>query len=159
MMFEEPAATREIAVVGANKPARSLALAHLLSDCIARHGWSERITVSTIGVASGAGPAQTDDVAALARSGVEVAATFCPDLAEDPTLIDEADYVVVCSDEEANVVIQCPESEGKQVYALTDFLGPEPTPLDDPDSDLASFVTQAAEAVPHLVRAVLSMRS
>jgi hypothetical protein len=34
-----------------------------------------------------------------------------------------------------------------------------PSALDDPDADLVQFVSQAAEAIPHLLRVVLAMRS
>jgi protein-tyrosine-phosphatase len=157
-LFEEPMAQRSIAVVGAHHPVRNLALAHLLSQCIAEHGWSERLVVAAAGVADGAGRAGMADLAALARSGLELGRASCPDLASDPTVVEEADLLVVGSDAEADIVIQWPESEGKEVFALTDFIEEEPSAMDDPTADLAQFVSQAAEAVPLLLRALIAMR-
>jgi protein-tyrosine-phosphatase len=133
-------------------------LAHLLADCIAKHGWAERLEVTLAGVADGAGRAALADLEALARTGLDVTRGNCPDLAADPSLVEEADLLVVGSDAEASIVIQWPESEGKQIFALTDYLDDEPSALDDPGADLARFVNQAAEAVPLLLRAVVAMR-
>jgi len=158
-MFEEPAATRSISVVGAHRPSRSLALAHLLSDCIAKHGWSERFSVKAAGVLSGAGHAPPSDVEALSRGGVRLEATTCPDVSAEGWLVEEADYLVVGSDDEAGIVISWPESVGKQVYALTEYLHEFPSAMDDPDADLVQFINQATEAIPHLLRAVLAKRA
>ena len=95
----------------------------------------------------------------LSRSGVDLSSANCPDLATDPRMVEEADYLVVGSDDEAGIVISWPEAVGKQVYALTEFLPEAPSALDDPDADLVQFVSQAAEAIPQLLRAVLAMRS
>jgi protein-tyrosine-phosphatase len=158
-MFEEPAAKKSITVVGAHKPSRNLALAQLLSECIAKHGWSERLVVVAAGVADGAGRASLGDVQMLSRSGVDLDKANCPDFAADPRIVEEADCVVVGSDAEAGIVISWPESAGKQVYALTEFLNEEPSAMDDPAADLAQFVNQVTEAIPHLLRAVVAIRA
>ena len=158
-MFEEPTAPRSITVVGVHRPSRNLALAQLLSECIAKHGWGERLAVSSAGLADGAGHASLGEVEMLSRSGVDLSSANCPDLATDPRMVEEADYLVVGSDDEAGIVISWPEAVGKQVYALTEFLPEAPSALDDPDADLVQFVSQAAEAIPQLLRAVLAMRS
>jgi protein-tyrosine-phosphatase len=157
--FEEPMAQRSIAVVGAHHPARNLALAHLLSQCIAEHGWGERLMVNSGGVADGVGRAGMAELAALSRAGFDLGHSSCPDLASDPTLLEEADLLVVGSDAEAQIVIQWPESEGKEVFALTDFLEDESSAMDDPGADLVQFISQAAEAVPLLLRALVAMRT
>ncbi len=158
-MFEEPAASRSISVVGSHRPARNLALAHLLNDCISKHGWSERLTVTLGGVASGAGRAPAREIEALSRGGVNLDSNHCPDLNADRWIVEEADYVVVGSDDEAGLVISWPESAGKQVYALGEYLDEFPSAMDDPDADLVQFINQATEAIPHLLRVVLATRS
>jgi len=158
-MFEEPMAKRSITVVGAHRPSRNLALAQLLSECIAKHGWSERLDVMTAGVADGAGRAPIGEVQILSRSGVELDRAHCPDVRVDRWIVEEADLVVVGSDDEAGIVISWPETAGKQVYALTEFLDQAPSAMDDPDADLVQFVNQATEAIPHLLRAVVAIRS
>ena len=44
-----------VAVIGTHSPARSLAMARVLDDCVQRHGWSGRVTVAAAGFGSGAG--------------------------------------------------------------------------------------------------------
>lgn len=159
VMFEEPMAKRSITVVGAHRPARNLAVAQLLIDSIAKHGWSERLDVSSVGVADGAGRAPIGEVELLLRSGVDLDRAHCPDAMVDRRIVDEADLLVVGSDDEAGLVISWPESAGKQVYALTEFLDEEPSAMDDPEADLVQFVTQAAEAIPHLLRVLVAIRT
>lgn len=147
---------RSIAVIGTQSPARSLAMAKILDDCIARHGWSERLSVRVSGFGPGAGlmaPAESEH---LAAAGWGPSDRACPALESSPELVEAADYLVVGSDEEANLFIQWPGAEGKPVLAFCDFADPEASVLNDPRADLASFCHELVEAVPSLLRSIVA---
>jgi protein-tyrosine-phosphatase len=145
-----------VAVIGSQSPDRSAILAGLLLDSIARHGWGERVEVLSAGLGPGAGPL---DARALAAAGIDVTSGLgdgCPDIEAEPDSLEESDVVVVVTGEDADLLISWPEADGKQVFALSDFLGEDGWAIVDPRSPIAEYVAQVREAVPLLLRALVA---
>lgn len=145
-----------IAVLGTSDPSRNLAISALLQECIERHGWSERLDVSAAGYANGAGRMERGASRELSERGVCPAKDRCPDVEIDAAPIASADCLVVATDEEADLFLTWPESSGKQVFALTEFLGSEGWAVGDPTSDLSVFIKQVSDAVPMVLRSIIA---
>jgi protein-tyrosine-phosphatase len=145
-----------VAVVGSQSPGRSVILAGVLLDSIARHGWGERLEVVGAGLGAGAGPL---DAQALAAAGIDVMAELrggCPDVEAEPATLVDSDIVVVTTGEDADLLISWPEADGKQIFALSDFLGDEGWAIVDPRAPILEYVSQVREGVPLLLRALVA---
>jgi len=145
-----------VAVIGSQSPARSAILAGLLLDSIALHGWGERLEVVSAGFGAGAGPL---DAEALAAAGIAVTAELrhgCPDVEAEPDALEESDVVVVPTGDDADLLISWPEADGKQVFALSDFLGEDGWAILDPRAPILEYVSQVREGVPLLLRALVA---
>ncbi len=149
-------ARRSIAVIGTQSPARSLAMGLILDDCIARHGWSERLQVRVSGVGRGAGAVPRGETEHLLAAGLVSPNGECPALEQSPELVEGADYLVVGSGEEADLFIHWPGAEGKPVLAFCDFTDPDASVLGDPRADLTVFCQELADAVPRLLRSIVA---
>jgi len=147
-----------VAVIGSQSPDRSAILAGLLLDSIARHGWGERLEVVGAGLGAGAGPLDTH---ALAAAGIAVADELrrdCPDIEAEPESLDGSDVVVVSTGDDADFLISWPEADGKQIFALSDFLGEDGWAILDPRAPIDEYVSQVREGVPLLLRALVAER-
>jgi protein-tyrosine-phosphatase len=145
-----------VAVVGSQSPGRSVILAGLLLDSIARHGWGERLEVVGAGLGAGAGPL---DLQALVAAGINVMEELrggCPDVEAEPDTLEDSDIVVVPTGEDADLLISWPEADGKQVFALSDFLGDDGWAIVDPRAPIREYVSQVKEGVPLLLRALVA---
>lgn len=145
-----------VAVIGSQSPDRSAILAALLLDSIARHGWGERVEVVGAGLGLGAGALNTR---ALSAAGIHVTSgpgAGCPDIEAEPDTLEESDAVVVATGEDADLLITWPEADGKQIFALSDFLGEDGWAILDPRSPMADYVAQVREGVPLLLRALVA---
>jgi len=145
-----------VAVIGSQSPDRSAILTGLLLDSIARHGWGERLEVVGAGVGPGAGR-WSERV--LSEVGVAMASELrggWPDIDEEPDTLEESDVVVVPTGEDADLLISWPEADGKQIFALSDFLGEDAWAIVDPRAPLGEYVSQVKEGVPLLLRALVA---
>ena len=145
-----------VAVIGSQSPGRSAILAGVLLDSIARHGWGERLEVIGAGLGAGAGPLDTQ---ALAAAGIDVTKELrrgCPDVEAEPDALEGSDVVVVPTGDDADFLISCPEADGKQIFALSDFLGEDGWAILDPLAPLVEYVSQVREGVPLLLRALIA---
>ncbi len=156
MAAKSMASGKSIAVLGTSDPSRNLAISALLRECIERHGWSERLEVSAAGYAGGAGKVASAAFAELTARGVCPAKDRCPDIEIDAAPIAAADCLVVATDEEADLFLTWPESTGKPLFALTEFLGSDGWAVGDPSSDLALFLKQVGDAVPMVLRSIIA---
>jgi protein-tyrosine-phosphatase len=147
---------RSVAVVGTRTASRSVAMATLIRDCIERHGWSERLHVEVGGLGSGAGTADASDIGMLARDGYAPIAQACTDVRRNRGLLDGADCFVVASAEDAYVLLEWPEAEGKHVLALVDYLDEKAWAIADPESGFRDFMDEINDAIPFLVRALIA---
>jgi protein-tyrosine-phosphatase len=145
-----------VAVIGSQSPDRSAILAGLLLDSIARHGWSERVEVVGAGVGAGAGRLDTATLAAAGIAMTEELGRGCPDVEEEPDTLEESDVVVVPTGEDADFLISWPEADGKQIFALSDFLGEDGGAIVDPRAPIGEYVSQVREGVPLLLRALVA---
>lgn len=150
---------RNVAIVTSQSPVRGLIIEKLLSESIAAHGWGERLSVTAAGVEAGAGDVGELQAANLSLGGFELDMEQCPAVEEDPELLEEADILVCASADEADTVMQWPEATGKKILALTDFLGESGWAFDDASAEIESFIDQAQEAVPLLLRVLVAARS
>lgn len=112
---------KHVVLVGADRPGRTLLLAGLLEECIAQHGWSERLHVRAMGVLAGAGRADESDREALRKTASS--ATACDDI--DQTRVEACDVIVAISDESADLVLQSVMAERKPVLCLQDLIDGE----------------------------------
>jgi len=145
-----------VTVIGSQSPTRSAIFTGLLVDTIARHGWGERLQVIGVGLGSGAGPR---DAQAIASAGILVNQDLCggyPDVEEEPAALEDSDVVVVSTGEDADFLISWPEVDGKQIFALSDFLGEDGWAIVDPGAPIGEFVSQVREGVPLLLRALVA---
>jgi protein-tyrosine-phosphatase len=146
-----------VAVVGTHSPERVLVMAAVLADEIARHGWSERVSVVAAGVGPGAGSPTL--LASLAAAGLDLDGVSCPDLAVDPGPLDDADRFVVGSGEDADLFLQWPQADGKEVVALADFVEGSDAAVDDPLADLDTFIAEVRDVMPHVLRVLIAERT
>jgi len=147
-----------VAVVGTHSPARTLAMALALGDCIERHGWADRFRVFGLGFADGAGKPRAEELEMLAEAGLDVGGGECPDVEEHLELLEGASCLVVGCPDEAVMLLDWPEAEGKPVLALGDFLGEDGWALADPEADFGRFFEEVEEAAPRLLRALIAHR-
>jgi protein-tyrosine-phosphatase len=99
------------------------------------------------------------DARALEAAGIDVTSGLgdgCPDIEAEPDALEESDVVVVVTGEDADLLISWPEADGKQVFALSDFLGEDGWAIVDPRSPIGEYVAQVREAVPLLLRALVA---
>jgi len=146
-----------VVVIGSQSPCRSAILSSLLLDSIAHHGWGERLVVIGGGLGAGAGPL---DPEALAAVGIVVTPELrlgCPDVEDESDTLEDSDVVVVPTGEDADLMISWPEADGKQIFALSDFLGEDGWAIVDPRSALTDYVAQVRDGVPLLLRALVSV--
>jgi hypothetical protein len=145
-----------VAVIGSQSPGRSAILASLLLDLVARHGWGERLEVVGAGLGAGAGPL---DAGALAAAGVTVTEELrrgCPDVEEEPGALEDSHVLVVPTGDDADLLISWPEADGKQIFALSDFLGEDGWAIVDPGAPIVEYISQVREGVPLLLRALVA---
>ena len=145
-----------VVVIGSQSPGRTPILAGLLLDSISRHGWGERLHVIGAGLGAGAGP---PDLQALEAAGIAVTEELlrgCPDVEEEADALEEGDVLVVPTGEDADFLISWPEVDGKQVFALSDFLGEDGWAIVDPGAPIVEYVSQVREGVPLLLRALVA---
>jgi len=147
---------KSIAVVGTRTASRSVAIATLLQDCIARHGWTERLSVSVAGWGAGAGDADATDIGMLAHDGYEPIALWCSDVVADHAVLADADCFVVASEEDAYVFLEWPEAEGKHILALTDYLDEAAWAIRAADSGFRDFMDEVTDAVPSVLRELVA---
>jgi len=147
---------KAIAVVGTRSASRSVAMATLLQDCIARHGWSGRLSVSVGGLGAGAGAADHVDIGMLARDGYDPIAGTCVDVSKDKQVLEEADCFVVASADEAALLLEWPEADGKYVLAFSDYLDESAWALESAEAGFRDFMDEVVEATPSLVRALVA---
>jgi hypothetical protein len=131
-------------------------LAGLLLDSIARHGWGERLQVVGAGLGAGAGPLDTQALAAAGIAVTEELRGGCPDVEAEPATLEDSDVFVVPTGEDADFLISWPEADGKQIFALSDFLGEDGWAVVDSGSPIPEYVSQVREGVPLLLRALLA---
>jgi hypothetical protein len=99
------------------------------------------------------------DAQALAAAGIAVTDELrrgCPDVEVQPDTLEDSDVVVVPTGEDADFLISWPEAEGKQVFALSDFLGEDGWAVVDPGSPILEYVSQVREGIPLLLRALVA---
>jgi hypothetical protein len=156
MVAEQPV-FKSIAVVGTRTASRTVAMATLLHDCIARHGWAERLTVFVAGWGAGAGDADDTDIGMLARDGFEPIALQCTDVAADQAVLEDADCFVVASEEDACMFLEWPQAEGKHILALTDYLDDQAWAIRAVDSGFRDFMDEVTDAVPSVVRELVAL--
>ena len=156
-MEAEEAEFKLIAVVGTRTASRSVAIATLLQDCIARHGWAERLGVSVAGWGAGAGDVDATDIGMLAHDGYEPIALWCSDVADDQAVLAEADCLVVASEEDACVFLEWPQAEGKHILALTDYLDEGAWAIRAFDSGFRDFMDEVTDVVPSVVRELVAL--
>jgi len=130
-------------------------MASVLNDCIAKHGWSERLEVAAAGLGRGAGRPDDRELALIPAGRADLA---CPDVEAEPGVIDAAECLVVGSGAEAELFCQWPGTEGKQVLAFCDFAGDDATSIEDPSADLARFCDDVAEVAPSLLRSLVAQQ-
>ncbi|RMD83214.1 MAG: hypothetical protein D6815_07125 [Candidatus Dadabacteria bacterium] len=145
-------------MIGTQSPGRTLAMGLLVADCIARHGWSERLKVECAGFGDGAGVPSPAELGLMAEAGLDTSLPECPDVEARLDMLEQANYLVVGCADDAVMFLEWPEAEGKQVLALSDFLGDEGWALGDPDADFGVFFTEAEAAAPLLLRALIAHR-
>jgi hypothetical protein len=148
---------KSVAVVGTRTASRSVAIATLLQDCIARHGWAERLIVSVAGWGAGAGDADETDLGMLAHDGYEPIALKCIDVGSDQGVLADADYFVVASEEDACVFLEWPQAEGKYILALTDYLDEGAWAIRAVDSGFRDFMDEVTDAVPCVLRELVAL--
>ena len=146
-----------VAVIGTHSPARSLAMARVLDDCVQRHGWSGRVTVAAAGFGSGAGLADPDDVELITSLGFDIGHLACPSLDDAALVVDEAACLVVGSEAEADLLLEWPIADGKQVLAYADFLDGSNAAFSSPDTELELLVDNLERAVPELLRSLVAV--
>jgi hypothetical protein len=147
---------RRVVVLGAQSPSRVAVVAVFLAEAISRHGWSERVETSYCGFDSGAGCV---DVAALAAAGVNDVAAIplaCPELQDEIERVGDSDILVVVTADELEELLGWPEADGKQLFAVSEFLGEDGWAVRDREAPLADYVEQVCEGVPLLLRAILA---
>lgn len=145
-----------VAVIGSQSPDRSAILAGLLLDSIARHGWGERLEVIGAGLGAGAGQADKKVLADAGLASTPELGNECLDVEAEPDALDESDVLVVSTGEEADLLISWPEADGKQIFALSDFLGEDGWAVSDPAAPMAEYVSQVREGIPLLLRALVA---
>jgi hypothetical protein len=128
----------------------------LLRDCIARHGWSTRLQVTVGGLGAGAGAADRVDIGMLARDGYDPIAGACVDVSKDHGLLEDADCFVVASADDAQLLLEWPEADGKHVLAFSDYLDPSAWAIESAEAGFRDFVDEVEEATPSLVRALVA---
>lgn len=146
-----------IAVIGTHSPARSLAMAGVLDDCVQRHGWAGRVSVSAAGFGAGAGLADPRDIDLIASMGFDVGHPTCPSLDDATAVVEEAACLVVGSEAEAELLVQWPIADGKQVLAYADFLEGSDTTFDSPNTELDLFVDNLERAAAELLRSLVAL--
>ncbi|MBC8292902.1 MAG: hypothetical protein H8E45_07015 [Proteobacteria bacterium] len=146
--------SRQVAVVGSDSVALLLATASILSECAARHGWSERLRVSVVGRGSAAGRAGAADLALLARAGVKPGSDSCPEIVAEQGVISAADTLVGWSSPDANYLLELDESIGKPVLCLQELLGVEGSC--DGELPLEELVENMRESMPELLRRIIA---
>lgn len=149
-------AVRSIAVVGTRSAAHSLAVATLLKDSIDRHGWAGRLRVEVAGLGGGAGAASAVELRMLRQDGREPIGASCIDVGENQDLLAGADCLVVASADDAQLFLEWPQADGKQVYALTDFLDADAWAIEDPEAGFRDYVDEVERAVPALVGTLIA---
>lgn len=151
------AAFRSIAVISTQSPARVAAMASVLEDCIARHGWSERLGIEPAGYRKGAGNVARTDLRTLAKAGLGETSREYPDAEADPAHLAHVHCVVVGSEDEAHLLLQWPGAQGKQVFAFGDYVDDMRTAIDDPEAELSAFCEQIAEVASLLLRSLVAV--
>lgn len=155
-MGSSPFPKRRVFVLGAQSPDRVAVLSLVLADAISRHGWSERIETLCGGFDAGIGLV---DEAALKTAGVTECGTppsQCPDYETEIERIDDSDVLVAITVEELDELLGWPEADGKQLFALSEFLGDDGWAVRDGGASLVDYVEQVREGVPLLLRAILA---
>jgi len=153
---EAGVAIKSIAVVGTRSAARSVAMATLLQSWIERHGWGERLRVGVGGIGLGAGEGSATELGMLARDGYDPIAARCAEVAGNHALLMSADCLVVASGDDAALLLEWPAADGKQVYALTDYLDDTAWAIEEPESGFRDFVDEIEAAMPSLLRALIA---
>ena len=148
---------KSVAVVGTRSASRSVAMATLLQDCIARHGWAERLIVSVAGWGAGSGDADATDLGMLAHDGYEPIARRCTDVAADQAVLADAHCFVVASEEDACVFLEWPQAEGKYILALTDYIDEGAWAIRAVDSGFLDFMDEVTDAVPSVLRELVAL--
>jgi protein-tyrosine-phosphatase len=147
---------KSVAVISAQSPARLAAMACALADCVARHGWSERLKIEPAGHGAGAGSLAGDDAVVLASAGIRCEHAEYVEVESDPSLLGRADYVVVGSELEADMLLQWPGAAGKQVFAFGDYVRDDESAVADPDADLSVFCEEVSEVAPLVLRSLVA---
>ncbi len=150
---------KSVAVIGTQSPGRTLAMGLLVGDSVQRHGWGERLRVECAGFGDGAGLPREEEVALIADAGLRADDLETPDVEANLGMLAAASYLVVGCADDAVMFLDWPEAEGKQVLAMSDFLGDDGWALADPDSDFGVFFSEAEEAAPLLLRALVAHRT
>lgn len=146
-----------IAVIGTQSPGKSLAMAGVLDDCVQRHGWSGRVSVTAAGFGSGAGLADPEDIDVINALGFDVIHPSCPSLDDATAVVDEAACLVVSSEAEADLLLQWPIADGKRVLAFADFFKGAESLFGSPQTELAQFVENLEQAVQELLRSLVAV--
>ncbi len=149
---------KAVTVIGTQSPGRTLAMGLLLQDCIARHGWQQRLSVLRAGFGDGAGTPREEEVEMIVGAGLDAAGVACPDVEAQLDMLETAEYLVVGCADDAVMLLEWPEADGKHVFALSDFLGEEGWALTEPEADFGRFFEEAEDAAPRLLRALIAHR-
>jgi hypothetical protein len=143
-------------VLGSQCPNRTASFSAILADSIARHGWGERLEIVCVGFGAGAGEIDRSQLEAAGVSIWPRPQAACPDLEAEIDRVEESDVLVVTTGEDAEMCLAWPEADGKQIFALSDFVGDEGRAVGDASAPLHDYVGEIREAVPLLLRALIA---
>jgi hypothetical protein len=147
---------RSVALVGNCGPAQTLTLYCLLKDCIDSSGWSERLSLTPLGLGDGVGRLTASEIETMTQAGLRVSVEACADVESEPADLGRADVIIADSDETADYMIQMGSATGKPVLCLADLIDPGAAHALELDIGIGELVDLMRAEIPDVVRTLIS---
>ena len=143
---------RTVLLIGSESADRTAVALAALADCVATHGWSERLRVLGSGIESGAGAVSSSVRDLLTERGFGEVPSDIENLAARRDLLWEADVLVGDSESVADWIFQDESAEGKEVLALAEVAGAGGEAEHD---DPSAYTDGLVERLPELLRVLV----
>jgi len=148
---------KQVAMVGCEGPGRTALLAALLSDCIERHGWTQRVQVRAFGVLAGSGVPTPAEAEAARSAGLATENLRCASIDEGGRFVGNCELIVAVSDAAAELVIETGQAEGKPLLCLQDLVDGEAAALLQSPCEAVDLIESLAPEMPELLRKLIAV--